>query len=117
MGCTNQKIGLKILLLLKNRTKVCIMVRIMTTTMTIKIDKKLKEQAQSTAKRLGIPLSTIINAYLREMSATGRVAFTASEEMTPSTEKIVEEFQKEMADGDVSGPFDNVDEFLASLKA
>jgi hypothetical protein len=37
--------------------------------------------------------------------------------MTPSMEKIVEEFQKEMAEGDVSGPFDNVDDFLASLKA
>lgn len=43
--------------------------------MTIKIDKDLKKRAQATAKELGLPLSTIINAYLREMTIAGRVSF------------------------------------------
>lgn len=43
--------------------------------MTIKIDKDLKKRAQATAKELGLPLSTIINAYLREVSTSGRVSF------------------------------------------
>ena len=89
----------------------------MKTTMTFKNDKADIERAQATAKDLGIPLSTIMNAYLREMSATGRVAFTATEEMTPQMEKVIEEFQKEMADGKVSKPYDNVEDFLAALKA
>lgn len=92
------------------------MVRIMTTTMTIKIDKTLKERAQATAKALGIPLSTIINAYLREMSATGRVTFNITQEMTPVTEKIIEDFQREVKQGDIVGPFDNIEDFLISLK-
>ena len=89
----------------------------MKTTLTFKIDKDDKERAQTTAKNLGIPLSTILNAYLREMSATGHVAFTATEKMTPQMEKIIEEFQKEMAEGKVSKPYDSVEDFLAALKA
>lgn len=56
-------------------TKVFIMVY-MKTTMTFKIDKNLKKRAQDTAKELGLPLSTIINAYLKEMTKTGRVSFS-----------------------------------------
>ena len=93
------------------------MVCIMKTTMTIKVDKAVKERAQATAKNLGIPLSTILNAYLREMSATGRISFAVTEEMTPQTEKIIEDFQKEMNEGKVSKPYDNVEDFLAALKA
>lgn len=88
----------------------------MKTTMTFKINKADKERAQATAKNLGIPLSTILNAYLREMSATGRVAFATTEPMTPQAEKIIEEFKNEIKNGDTAGPFDNVDDFLASLK-
>ena len=88
----------------------------MNTTMTFKIDKAVKERAQATAKSLGIPLSTIINAYLREMSATGRVAFATTEPMTPQTEKIIEAFAKEIKTGDTEGPFNDVEDFLASLK-
>lgn len=85
------------------------------TTMTIKIDKELKKRAQTTAKQIGIPLSTLINAYLREVSATGRVQFSAVEEMTPQMEKIIEQAEEEIAAGEVSGPFDNVEDFIKHL--
>ena len=85
------------------------------TTMTIKIDKELKKRAQTTAKQIGIPFSTLINAYLREVSATGRVQFSAVEEMTPQMEKIIEQAEEEIAAGEVSGPFDNVEDFIKHL--
>ena len=38
----------------------------MSTTLTIKTDKKLRDEAKRTAHELGIPLTTVVNAYLRE---------------------------------------------------
>jgi antitoxin component of RelBE/YafQ-DinJ toxin-antitoxin module len=81
----------------------------MDTTMTIKIDKRLKAKAQETAKRIGIPLSTLIHAYLKEFSATGHIEFTATEEMTPQMERIIAEAEAEIARGEVSPAFDSSD--------
>src|SRR3989337_1493306 len=47
------------------------------TTILIKTDKAIKESAQKTAERIGIPLSTILNAYLRQFVSEGRVEFSA----------------------------------------
>ena len=47
------------------------------TTILIKTDKAIKESAQKTAEKIGIPLSTILNAYLRQFVSEGRVEFSA----------------------------------------
>ena len=87
----------------------------MTTTMSIKIDDNLKRRAQETAAAIGIPLSTLINAYLREVVATGRIEFSAPEQMTAQMERVIESAEKEIADGDTYGPFNSAEEMLASL--
>lgn len=48
-----------------------------TTVLNVKINKQLKADAQAVAERLGIKLSTIINAELRKLVATKRVSYTA----------------------------------------
>lgn len=48
-----------------------------TTVLNVKINKQLKADAQAVAARLGIKLSTIINAELRKLVATKRVSYTA----------------------------------------
>lgn len=83
--------------------------------MSFKIDKTLKDRAQQTAKAIGIPLSTLINAYLNDMVVTGRVEFTASEKMTPQMERIISGVEEEIARGETYGPFDNVEEMIESL--
>lgn len=88
----------------------------MITTISIKTDKAVKEAASAKAKRIGIPLSTLINAYLREFAATGRVEFTATEQMTPQMERIIEGARAEIARGDTVGPFDTIDEAIAYLQ-
>lgn len=40
------------------------------TTITFKTDKKLRDAAKRNADRLGIPLSTVLNAYLHEFVET-----------------------------------------------
>ncbi len=85
------------------------------TTMSFKIDKDLKDQAQQTAKAIGIPLSTLINAYLNDMVSTGRVEFTATERMTPQMERIIERVEQEVDRGETYGPFNSAEEMIESL--
>ena len=47
-----------------------------TTVVNIKTDKKVKHEAQKVARELGLPLGTIINAYLRELIREKRVLFS-----------------------------------------
>lgn len=86
------------------------------TTMSFKIDKDLKASAQKTAANIGIPVSTLINAYLRDFVATGRVEFTATEQMTPQMERIIAEAEKDIAEGNLVGPFNSTEEFIAYLE-
>jgi antitoxin component of RelBE/YafQ-DinJ toxin-antitoxin module len=56
------------------------------TTITFKTDKKLRDQAKKMAAKLGIPLTTIINARLAEFVRDG--SFEVS--LTPRPEKLAE---------------------------
>jgi addiction module RelB/DinJ family antitoxin len=47
-----------------------------TTVINIKTDKKIKKEAQEVARELGLPLGTILNAYLRELAREKRVVFS-----------------------------------------
>lgn len=58
----------------------------MQTTLTIKTDKKLRDAAKKTAKELGIPLTTVINANLRAFVRDGH--FEVS--LAPRPEKEAE---------------------------
>ena len=85
------------------------------TTMSFKIDKKLKASAQQTASQMGIPISTLINAYLRDMVASGQVQFSIAEQMTPQMERIIEECERDIAEGNLSGPFHSAKEAIKYL--
>lgn len=87
--------------------------------MTFKIDKEIKKRAKANAESLGIPLSTLINMYLKDFSTTGHIEFQVeqfpAEKMTPKLEKLLEEVEKEIANGEVSPAFDNVEDAIAWL--
>ncbi|HMS24712.1 MAG TPA: type II toxin-antitoxin system RelB/DinJ family antitoxin [Acidimicrobiia bacterium] len=92
------------------------------TTMTIKIDKELKNDVQRIAKLLGLPLSTLINMYLRQVRDTGKIEFEVPswampEQMTPKMEKIIEEAEEARRKGDVSPTFTDVESAIAWLEA
>jgi addiction module RelB/DinJ family antitoxin len=84
----------------------------MTTVISIRLDKDLKEAAQEVAKSMGLPLSTLISSYLHQVVATRQVTLYAPEQMTPHLEKLLEDAEKEES----IGPFDNVEDALAALK-
>ncbi|MFH1575875.1 MAG: hypothetical protein ABIB55_02950 [Candidatus Nealsonbacteria bacterium] len=69
------------------------------TTINIKADKEIKERAQDVARNLGMPLSTIINAYLNQFIRTKEVHFSLEGELKPSVSKRLDRFQKEVVAG------------------
>lgn len=86
-----------------------------TAVVNFKTDDVTKAKAQAVAKQIGIPLSNLLNAYLYELASTGSVHFTASEPMTEKMEKLIEEAEKEIAAGEISGPFETIEEMFAHL--
>ena len=88
-----------------------------TTILSLKTKKQVKELAQLRAKQLGIPLGTLVNAFLRNLGQTGEVHFTISEPITPKMAKIIEEMREEIARDDTHGPFtiDEAEIFLDSI--
>jgi addiction module RelB/DinJ family antitoxin len=86
-----------------------------TATVNFKTDDATKAKAQAVAKQIGIPLSNLLNAYLYELANTGSVHFTASEPMTEKMEILIAEAEKEIAAGEVSGPFESLEEMFEHL--
>lgn len=88
----------------------------MNTVISVKIDKAVKVSAQEVASSAGLTLSTLVNAYLRQVAATRRIELYAPEPMTPKLEKLIEEVEAELKSGKASREFDSVEEFLTDLK-
>lgn len=88
-----------------------------TTILSLKTKKQVKELAQMRAKQLGIPLGTLVNAFLRNLGQTGEVHFTVSEPITPKMAKIIEEMRADVTKGDTYGPYtiDEAEDFLDSI--
>jgi antitoxin component of RelBE/YafQ-DinJ toxin-antitoxin module len=90
-----------------------------TAILNVKVNEEVKAKAQLVAASFGIPLSTLVNAYLIELGETKQVHFSAVEIMTPKMEKITGKAIKDIDAGDTVGPFETADEaiaYLASIK-
>lgn len=89
----------------------------MKTVLNIKTDKDVKERAQALAKHMGIPLSTVVNAYLKEFVASGEFRITREPELRPEVKR---ELKKQLADAragkNMSPAFTNVEDAIAWLK-
>lgn len=62
-----------------------------TAVINIKTDENLKKQAQKVAAGLGLSLSSLINAYLKEMVKTKRVEFSLNEKPRPYLIKVLKQ--------------------------
>lgn len=87
----------------------------MQTTVLFKTDKKLKEAAQATAKKMGIPFSAAMNRLMEEFVAKQEITFsTESYNPTPYLIKILEEGEKNLREGKVK-KYGSVEEMFADL--
>jgi len=66
------------------------------TLLNIKIDKKMKQEAQNVAKELYLPLGTIINAYLRELIREKRVLFSVPPTPNKQTQKLLRKIKNDL---------------------
>ena len=55
----------------------------------IKADKEVKEGAQKIARNLGLPLSGIINAFLKDFIRSRKISFSVIPKMSPALEEIL----------------------------
>ena len=83
---------------------------------SVRIDKEVKASAQEVAASAGLSLSTLVNAYLRQVAATRRIELYAPEQMTPKLTGLITEVEAELKAGKVSKPYHNAKDFLADLK-
>jgi addiction module RelB/DinJ family antitoxin len=88
----------------------------MNTVISVKLDKEVKESAQEVAKSAGLTLSTLVNAYLRQVAATRRIEIYSPEQMSPKLEELIKEVESELIAGKASKGFNNAEDFLQDLK-
>jgi DNA-damage-inducible protein J len=88
-----------------------------TAVITVKVDKKLKEDAQEVLATMGLTLSSYITASLKKVVTERRVEFVAEEKMAPSPKKIVEVARANRKEGkNISPRFDNAKDAGAYLR-
>lgn len=85
----------------------------MTTVLNVKIDDKLKKEAQAAAKAIGLPMSTVVSASLREFVRTRSITISDEPQLRPEVEKELIRLSKNAREGkDLSPAFDNVNDAL-----
>ena len=89
------------------------------TLLNIRTDAKVKKEAQRKAKALGLPLSTVVNAYLKEFVRDGSVTFSLSEpQLRPAVGKFLKQASRDIKAGkNIVGPFSTGEEMDAYLDA
>lgn len=89
----------------------------MKTVINIKADKEVKEKAFKVANELGLPLSTIVNAFLKQFIREKRVTFEIPLVPNAKTAKILMKAERDIKEGkDLFGPFETAEEFIKALK-
>lgn len=82
-----------------------------------KIDKKLKEAAQKTAKRMGIPFSAAMNRLMEEFVQEQQITFSAKPlTPTPYLRRLLIQGEKDLKTGKNIKRFNNLEELIADLK-
>lgn len=89
----------------------------MKTILNIKTEKSVKLAAKRAAEELGMPLGTIVNAFLRQLGRDKEIAFSAPYKPTKYLEKVLVEAEREIKDGKIIGPFATTSELRASLES
>ncbi len=91
----------------------------MKTLISIKIDVLVKKRAQKVAADLGLTLSAVVNAMLKQLIRDRAIALSAAPHMTPYLESLIAEVEEDLALGkNISKPLrsaKDIDAFFASL--
>ncbi|KKR27102.1 MAG: hypothetical protein A3C27_00765 [Candidatus Levybacteria bacterium RIFCSPHIGHO2_02_FULL_39_36] len=86
-----------------------------TAVINIKTEVSTKKQAQRIASELGVSLSSIINAYLKQFVRTRRIEFDLREEPSDYLLQSLKESQEDIKAGRVSPKFTNAEDAIKWL--
>ena len=90
----------------------------MKTVLNIKTDIEVKKRAQEIARAIGLPLSTVVNAYLKEFISKEEVTFSVAQQIRPEVEKVLLQASKDCKNGEnIIGPFQNTKDLMKSLNS
>lgn len=62
----------------------------------IKADARVKREAQMIIDNMGLTLSGVINAFLRQLIRTREVRFNADDDMNPYLEEVINRSRKDV---------------------
>ena len=86
------------------------------TIINIKTDKSLKEAAQETAREMGVPLGTAINAFLKQFVREKELTLSVNKEApTPYLIRVIAEARRGYEAEEASGPY-SAKELIGRLK-
>lgn len=87
------------------------------TQLTIRTDEATKTAIAQFAKKLGLSTSAFVMAAAREAMENGRVTLSAPLEPTPYLKEIIEETERDIAEGKNIQTFDNPDDLVSHLRS
>ncbi len=89
----------------------------MKTILNIKVDKEIKEQAFVVARDMGIPLSTLANAFLKKLIKERSMTFTAPLRPSKKLEQVLRKADMDVKNGkNLSPVFTDVDSVMEYLR-
>ncbi len=86
-----------------------------TAVINIKTEQELKKEAQNIAYDLGMSLSSLINAYLRQLVRTRKIEFDLREEPSEYLIQALSESRKNIRAGRVSPQFKTAEDAIKWL--
>ena len=92
----------------------------MKTVISVKVDKSVRDRARKVARKLGLPLSTVVNYQLKQFADDRKIEFR--ETLTPNakTGKLLDEALRDIREnrkGKFSPAFDNAEDAIKWLNA
>ncbi|MBI4100107.1 type II toxin-antitoxin system RelB/DinJ family antitoxin [Candidatus Microgenomates bacterium] len=83
---------------------------------TTKIDPQTKRQAMQTADDLGLPLSVVIKAFLKEFINTRSITFCASQEPSDYLKAVIKKAEENYRKGTISPAFSKARDAIKYLE-
>lgn len=86
-----------------------------TAVINVRTSPRVKTQAQEIAQKLGLNLSVLINAYLKQLVRTKAVSFSLTEEPADYLLQILKESKEDIKKGRVSPSFSKANDAIKWL--
>ena len=83
---------------------------------TTKIDPQTKKQAMETAEDLGLTLSAVIKAFLKQFISTKSITFSRSEEPSDYLKTVIKKAEENYRKGNTSPAFRNAKDAIKYLE-